>query len=32
MRQATLAMEVEGEQFRKIVASEFAELIEALEP
>ena len=32
LRQATLTMSEEGEEFRKVVASEFADLIEALEP
>jgi hypothetical protein len=32
LRQATLTMGEEGEGFRKAVAAEFAELIDALEP
>ena len=32
LRQATLTASEDGEEFRKIVASEFADLINALEP
>ena len=32
LRQATLTMSEEDEEFRRIVASEFGELIDALEP
>lgn len=32
LRQATLTMSEEGEEFRTLVASEFADLIDALEP